>query len=206
MVYGIIGENIMKMTELKQFPEGLNLSFYLMVPLIFDKYEDWWSLLKEDCHSIHNGYIYDKNTPSLEHIFKIAIDTEMSSKMEVERFSANENYKSKYTGRFSNKEDEPIFLDLYSFSINEKCMDVYEKIKLNKYFEIDTEIKKRILSFWNSTVNSNLYNSLFVTAIEPIRTCDDVLQEKDKQFDLATEFIVEMEKGLADSLKGIKLA
>ncbi len=192
--------------ELKQFPDGLNLSFYLLLPLIFDKYADWWSLLKNDCHAVYNGYIYDLNTPDIENSFKVAINTEMSSRLKIDQFEENENFKSKYSARFSDKENEPTFLDVYSFSIIEKYIETYEKVKLNKYFEIDVEIKKKILSFWNSTFNSNLYNALMVSAIEPIKTSNDVLQLKDKKFDLATAYIDEFDSALIDSLKGIKLA
>ena len=206
MIYGNIGENIMKMTELKQFPEGLNLSFYLLLPLIFDKYKDWWSLLRKDCQSVYNGFIYDENTPNTENSFKIAINTEMSNRDSIVEFTENSNFINKYSARISDKENDPIFLDVYSFSINEKYLDSYEKIKINKYFEIDIEFKKRILSFWNATFNSNLYNGLMVSAIEPIKTSEDVLKKKDDEFNLATEFIPKTEEELVESIKGIKLA
>lgn len=176
----------MKIMELKQFPENLNLSFYLLLPLIFEDYTSWWSLLEEDYACIYNGYIYDKNSESTENSFVLAVDPEMSNQLGIKKFIENKNFIKKYSGRFTiNKKFE--ILDVYSFSIEDKYMDTYEKIKVNDYFGIDIEIKKKILSFWNATFNSKLYDYLLVSAIENIKVSDEVLTEKSKDREIAAE-------------------
>lgn len=181
----------MKTTESRSYLDSKNMSMQLLIPLVFTR-DELKNDLIEIINSIRNCYVFDKNIPYIEDTLVIEVDDEKSNELNLDLFDISPMLITRYSARFT-RGNEVCFSTIYHFKINDAYADAYGKIKSNDYFSLTHDEKMRILSFWNSSVNSNLYNSLMVSAIEPIDVASEVLEEKDFIPDISTSIIDDSE-------------
>ena len=134
----------------------LNLSILTLLPLAIEGNTTYKELLNGNLNALVNGYSGDINRPWLDDHVILVFDPE---KMNTYRVNNLERLKNNTISKSILIENVPLLIHAI------KILDEYHKdsilIRSNRFSELRTSIKIRILSFWRQNENSDLYKVLF---------------------------------------------
>jgi hypothetical protein len=136
--------------------EKFNLSFILMFPMIAESDEKWSDYFGNHMDALVNGYSGDINKPWLDkHVF-VKFDTSKLEVLNIGKLLKNENFERNDTVLIDDG-----YYDIYAMRIPEQYLAEYYIIKSNDFYNISSELKHKIMRFWEVDISSSIGSALF---------------------------------------------
>lgn len=134
----------------------LNLSLLALLPLALESPTTYTKLLGESLSALMNGFSGDINRPWLDKHVIVVFDPE---KMDTYRVNGLIKLKNHTMSKIVNIDKTPLLM--HALKIDDEYQKDADLIRFNRFSELRTSVKIRILSFWKQNEDSDLYKVLF---------------------------------------------
>ena len=150
-----------------------NLSLYLLLPLTSTRIYKYTDYLSNDIEALSNGYANDINAPQYDNHMFILLDPRYITEYRSKGLSGADSFVYMKEIKIADE-----FFMKYTLAIDDAYLENADMIRKNNYFNLSREVKDKIMNFWNADSTSNLYNALYVKAIEPIDIANEKVAEE----------------------------
>ena len=152
----------------------LNLSLLTLLPLTFTEHTTFTKLFKGNTDALINGFSGDINRPWLDNHVIVLFDPEM---MDTYRVNGLKDLKNHTMSKIVRIDKTPLLM--HAIKIHEEFDKDAVLIRANRFSELRSSLKIRILSFWKQNEESDLYKVLFSKNYSDNSIAKELMPEED---------------------------
>lgn len=151
----------------------LNLSLLTLLPLSIESPSTYTKLLGKSLDALVNGFSGDINRPWLDNHAIVVFDPEKMNTYRVDSLLESKNHTM---SKIINIDGRPLLI--HALKIDEEYRKDSILIRSNRFSELRTSVKIRILSFWKQNESSDLYKVLFSKNYSSNSVAEELLPEE----------------------------
>lgn len=156
-----------------KFRDDYNMSLLLLLPLVSIEFTKAEQLLEGYDKAFINGFSSDINKPFIDKHVHLVFDNSMYKEKDVETLISLEQLEYIASYRMSG-----VFVKSYALRLDDGYSLSIKKILEGNCSDLSSDIKHKIITFWNAPADSALFNALYGKGCE-LDPNKDVLPEED---------------------------